>query len=159
MVITLCPSAIEADAAEVTGGEIVLQETYLSEEIQNYCIYYGEKYGINPYLIEAMIETESGGNKDATNEESGCKGLMQIDERWHQERMEKLGVTDLYDIGSNILVGTDYISELIGRCNNDYGRALMIYHGEKNALTKEEYSNYATKILNRSNELTLLALS
>lgn len=111
---------------------------------------YGEEYGICPELLMAMIEKESSGRPDV--ESGGCKGLMQISDRWHKERMKRLGVTDIYDPDGNIHVGADYLSELFEKyC--DVGIALMVYHGEKNADTKTELSDYADWILTRSAEL------
>ena len=39
--------------------------TYLSEEIQESCVKYGEEYGICPELLVAIIERESSGRPDA----------------------------------------------------------------------------------------------
>ncbi len=127
--------------------------TYISEEAQEACVKYGEEYGICPELLMAVIERESAGQADV--ESGGCKGLMQIADRWHTNRMKRLGVTDIYDVDGNIYVGADYIAELF----EEYGEAatvLMVYHGEKNAVTRSEngeISSYADWILTRSAEL------
>ena len=124
--------------------------TYISEDAQEACVKYGEEYGICSELLMAIIERESSGRPDA--ESGGCKGLMQISDRWHKDRMERLGVTDIYSIDGNIHVGADYLSELFEKyC--DVGIVLMVYHGEKNAATKTELSDYADWILTRSVEL------
>ena len=81
--------------------------------------------------------------------------MMQISGRWHTDRMERLGVTDIYDVDGNIHVGTDYLAELF----EEYGEVttvLMVYHGERNAVEKSEngeISKYADWILTRSAEL------
>lgn len=98
----------------------------------------------------AIIERESSGRPDA--ESDGCKGLMQISDRWHKDRMERLKVTDIYDVDGNIHVGADYLAELFEKYE-DVGIVLMVYHGEKNAATKTELSDYADWILTRSAEL------
>lgn len=127
--------------------------TYISLEAQEACVKYGEEYGICPELLMAIIERESAGQADAEN--GGCKGLMQISDRWHTDRMERLGVTDIYDVDSNIHVGADYLAELFEK----YGEVttvLMVYHGERNAVEKSEngeISKYADWILTRSAEL------
>lgn len=80
---------------------------------------------------------------------------MQISPRWHRDRMECLGVTDLFDERSNILVGADYLAELFEKYE-DAAVVLMIYHGEKDAIKKAEQgdiSNYAIGILERTAEL------
>lgn len=127
--------------------------TYLSDEVQEICVKYGEEYGICPELLMAIIERESAGQADI--ESGGCKGLMQISDRWHTERMKRLGVTDIYDMDGNIHVGADYLAELF----EEYGESsivLMVYHGEEDAVTRAEngeISKYADWILNRSAEL------
>lgn len=128
-------------------------DTYLSEEIQGYCVEIGKEYGICPELLMAIIERESMGKEDAEND--GCIGLMQINEKWHKDRMKHLMVDDLYDSYSNILIGADYLMELAVE-HGDIGLVLMKYNGFSKA---EEYyeqgklSNYAEEILERSAEI------
>lgn len=123
------------------------------EELEEYIEAICEPRHICPELIEATIERESRWNPEAVN--GDCIGLMQISERWHRERMERLGVTDLFDPYDNILVGVDYMAELFERYE-DPGTVLMVYHGEKNAIEKASsggISGYADWILTRSAEL------
>ena len=126
------------------------EETILCDEYVQYCDEIGAIYDIQPELLMAIIETESRGQADADN--GSCKGLMQVSERWHSGRMEKLGVTDLYDPYGNILVGADYLNELISGSDNIYD-ALMIYHGERNRDGK--VSRYAMDIVQRQHEIRL----
>ena len=131
-------------------------DTYISEEIQGYCIEIAEEYGICPELLMAMVETESSGRPNAEN--SGCKGLMQISEKWHKDRMERLGVTDIYDPYGNILVGTDYLMELAEE-HGEISLVLDLYNGNSKAYYNYEngiLSKYARKILERSAELEML---
>lgn len=125
----------------------------LSDEIIGYCDEIGEHYGICSELLQAMIEKESTGNPDAVN--GGCIGLMQISERWHMDRMNRLGVDDLFDPYSNILVGADYISELAEK-HGDVALVLDIYNGNSKAFCNNDngiISSYAKWILERSEEL------
>ena len=133
------------------------RECVLSEDVQGYCEEIGELYGICPELLMSIIEHESGGNQYAEN--GSCKGLMQVSVRWHSDRMEKLGVTDIYDEYGNILVATDYISEL----REDYPDVailLMVYNGDSKAYDamygNADISYYATSVLERSAELERL---
>lgn len=146
ILVSLNIKALTANAAEI-------KDTMLSNTAYQACITYGEEYGICPELLMAIIETESGGKADAQN--GSCVGLLQISEKWHKSRMKELGVTDLMDEESNILVGCDYLSELFEEYE-DAALVLMIYHGEKNAITnweKGDISSYALRILSRSAEL------
>ena len=131
-------------------------EPILSDEIVSMCDEIGEQYGICSELLQAMIEKESTGNPDAVN--GGCKGLMQVSIKYHKDRMEKLGVEDIFDPYSNILVGADYLSELFNE-HEDVGLVLMIYNGTSNAKEKAErgeFTRYVEKILDRSAELERL---
>lgn len=128
-------------------------DTWISDTAYEACVEYGEEYGICPELIMSVIESESWGVRYVEN--NGCVGLMQIHEKYHRDRMKRLGVTDLYNERQNILVGTDYLRELF----EEYGETatvLMIYNGTTNAITRAEngkLTKYAVKILERSAQL------
>ena len=87
----------------------------LSEELQDYLIGTARSYGLDPALVIAVIWRESCYQVDAVGDAGQAIGLMQIQPRWHQERMDRLGVTDLTDPRNNILVGCDILSEVIGQ--------------------------------------------
>lgn len=128
-------------------------DTYISNEAVVACEKYGEQYGICPELLMAMVETESGGDPKAVN--GSCKGLMQVSEKWHQGRMERLGVTNIYDTAGNILVATDYLYELFEKYG-DVGLVLDVYNGNSKAMSNAEsgiISEYASKVLTRSEKL------
>lgn len=132
-----------ADAAEPVPEEVVEISTQL-----------GEQYNICPELIQAICYVESNFKPDAINDD--CIGIMQVSKKWHQDRMDKLKVTDLTDTRQNMTVATDYLSELADRYE-DIGIVLMIYNGDSGV--KEviagtgEISEYAEKILMLSAEL------
>ena len=131
-------------------------DTWISNTAQRACIDYGNEYCICPELLMAIIETESSGDPKAKN--GTCTGLMQVSSRWHADRMKRLGIKSLYDENDNVHVGTDYLAELINE-HGDVATALMLYHGESDALSKADrgiISGYASKILRRSAELERL---
>lgn len=117
-----------------------------------------EIYPVCPELLQAMVFYESG-NKQAVISQWGDIGYMQINPKWHQERMDRLGVTDLTDGYSNILTGTDLMCELFQQYE-DPALALMCYNmGPARALELYEegkVSEYAQKILELSAELERL---
>lgn len=122
------------------------------DRIDEYVSWICEGYSnVTPELIRSVIVSESSYNPKATN--GSHVGLMQVSTRWHRERARRLGVEDLYDPYGNILVGTDYLNELIGSVDGDVVWALMIYNmGHKTAY--QLYSNgvvssYASEILSR----------
>lgn len=125
-------------------------DTYICEEYQKYIYKISEEYHVCPELIMAIVEQESSGKADAENE--GCIGLMQVSQRWHEDRMERLGVTDIYDPYGNILVGTDYFMELAAEYEDTY-TVLHVYNGTADAVTKAEcgdYTDYAKEIIERA---------
>lgn len=104
-------------------------------------------------LIYGVIYNESRFQPNVSN--GTCVGLMQVSTYWHANRAEKLGVADFYDISGNVLVGTDYLSELIDIYKSEY-LALMVYHGEANAVSN--YINgvrswYADSVISYANSL------
>ena len=78
---------------------------------------------------------------------------------FHYDRMEHLGVEDIFDAYGNIMVGTDYLVELI-EMHGDIGVALMVYNGDSSAMDYAngncEISNYARGIIERSYQLERL---
>ena len=125
----------------------------LPENIQNMCVEAGEENGILPELLMAIIETESGGNTEAEN--NGCKGLMQVHEKVHTGRMDRLGVANIYDPEGNIKVGTDILLELFEQ-HEDTGLVLDLYNGNAKAFYNFEHgiiSDYSKRILERTEEL------
>lgn len=95
-------------------------------------------YDIHPAFILAVIETESTYKWQAKNGDH--YGLMQINPKWHHDRMKKLGVSDLqanpYD---NIRVGVDYISDLFEQYDNPYD-VLNVYNSGSTDGYAHEYS-------------------
>lgn len=113
-----------------------------------------ESYGLDPYLMLALIEKESSFRPDAYNGE--CQGLCQISLKWHVGRMERLGCTDLFDPEENLLVAADYLSELAGN-SRDITEALMYYNMKRETAdmlyAQGEYSDYSLDIQKRAEEL------
>lgn len=112
------------------------------------------QYNMCPELIQAACFKES--SFDPCAENGGCVGIMQVNPAWHMERMSRLGVTDLYDTKGCMLVGVDYLHELIQQYE-DVSVALMKYNGDSRAEGlldgSGDVSEYADEILQISAEL------
>lgn len=122
-------------------------------EVQEACMKWGGVYDICPELLQAICWNESRYETDLEN--GTCVGIMQINEPVHTARIEKLGVTDIYDLDENIHIGADLLAELFASYP-DAGTVLGLYHGEKNAVSKGKTGNYSTytkTILEKSYEL------
>lgn len=113
---------------------------------------YGKIYCISPELLEAIAFQESTFNPKAVN--GSCIGLMQINPECHRERMEKLGVTDLYNIDQSMRTAADYLYELFVE-KGDIAYVLDSYNGNSRAedlYDRGELSPYAREITERTRE-------
>lgn len=124
-------------------------------EIQDNAHYYGDIYNISPQFLEAVAWQES--RWDPSVEAAGCIGLMQVNEHWHLDRMERLEVShdDLYTVSGNMHVAADYLAELFEEYE-DPAEVLMIYNGDssvENYRNGGEASEYANSILSMAREL------
>ena len=132
------------------------RETWISENAYAYCEQIGNQYNICPELLMAVIETESSGQAYATN--GNCIGLMQVSSRYHGGRMQKLGVSNLYEEYDNILTAADYLAELFQKYKEP-SLVLDMYNGNSKAMYNYEngiISTYANKVLTRASELEQL---
>lgn len=98
---------------------------YFPVEVQQFTYIICKEYEVDYSLILAMIEVESSYRYDAV---SGCNavGYMQIVEKWHTDRMDELGITNLENPYQNIMVGIDYMAELLGQYQTSV--ALSVYN-------------------------------
>lgn len=145
-------SKSKSDAA--TNAEVQNADTYICAEYQVYVYDICAQYdNVEPELILALIEKESGGDAEIVGGHGKYLGLMQINPKYQTDRMEDLGVTDLLDAESNIKVGVDYLSTVISDNNGNIAVALMRYNGDSRAFEKGYTSGYARHILNRAAEL------
>ena len=78
--------------------------------IARYVEQYGTYYGIDPHLILAVIEVESGFNHQAVSR-AGAQGLMQIMPATQQD----LGLATPFDPQKNIEAGIRYLKMLMER--------------------------------------------
>lgn len=133
-----------------TWEEIV--DSYVDGACKNYP-------NVPPALIKSIIYYESRYQPNVSN--GSCVGLMQVSTYWHAARAERLGVVDLYDPEGNILVGVDYVNDLIEAYGDIYV-VLMTYNGDDNVTryyTEGYISSYARSVVSRQQELEVNALA
>lgn len=94
--------------------------------MQKYTYIVCNQAGVDYATILAVIETESGYIWDAVGS-GGDIGYMQIVQKWHEDRMEKLNAGNMLDLFQNIRVGVDYLAELLDKYNGSYEKALTAY--------------------------------
>lgn len=119
-----------------------------------------KEYGVDYYTVLALIERESGYHWDKVGDNGNSKGYMQIYEKWHTERMEAEGVTDLFNPYQNIRVGLNCLREIQDKYLASSGEncVLMVYNmGESTAKklwAKDIYSSaYSREVIARAQEL------
>lgn len=140
------------DKYKETGGE-------LPEVVQIYLWNMCKERELDYYMVLALIERESKYKKDSVGDSGNSLGYMQVQQRWHSERMKEEQVTNLLDAYGNIRVATNFLQELY----RDYGSkgddaVLMVYNmgaGRAKELWGEGVysSNYSNYILSRAQEI------
>lgn len=105
----------QTDGADGGAGSDAPYETLIQEA--------AARYGVDPSLVKAVIQTESGFRPDAESS-AGAKGLMQL----MDGTARGLGVTDSFDPRQNIDGGTKYLAHLLRKYDGHLGVALAAYN-------------------------------
>lgn len=116
--------------------------------------------GVDYYMVLALIERESGYRYDATGDSGNSKGLMQVQERFHKDRMKAVNATDLYNPYDNMRVAVHFLKEIQDRYLASSGEhcVLMVYNmgatGANRLWAEGIYSTaYTRQILQRAQEI------
>jgi soluble lytic murein transglycosylase-like protein len=86
----------------------------LTYEEQDYLQTACEEFDIPYPLALAVIQQETD-FRNVMGDDGRSAGYMQIQARWHADRMDKLGITDLMDPAQNFRVGCSFLAELLDR--------------------------------------------
>lgn len=121
-------------------------------KVDNLIRYYGNQYGVDPYLIYCTMSQESSFASSATSPK-GAMGLMQL----MPGTAARYGVTNPYDVAQSIMGGTRYLKDLLKMFNGRVDLALAGYNAGEGAVMKfgnnippyEETRNYVKLILKR----------
>lgn len=100
---------------------------------QEMVFHYARQHSIDPYMLAALIKTESGFRPEAESPK-GALGLMQIMPATGQWIAGQIGVTDfnpqrLREPEINLMMGTWYLAYLLQEFNDDLIIALAAYNG------------------------------
>jgi soluble lytic murein transglycosylase-like protein len=108
-----------------------------------------KSHGIPFSLLKALIKIESDFNPRAISS-AGAIGLMQI----MPENISALNIKDPFDPWENIMGGTRYLKQLIGRFNGKLPMALAAYNAGPNIVDRykqippfKETKNYVEKVM------------
>lgn len=129
---------------------------------------HAREYGLDPYLVAAMIHCESGNRSDVVSYK-GAVGLMQIMPDTGEWIADKLAVEDfdvsmLYEPSVNVRMGCWYLAYLTNRFSGNMVNAIAAYNaghgnvdkwladpdysrdGELTSIPFLETSNYVVKV-------------
>lgn len=108
-------------------------------------ISYARKYCLQSELLFAIIERESGFDKNARSKKGAC-GLMQImPETAHflAERIGYGGVIDLFNVDCNLTLGCEYVTYLAEKFTNETTLLCAYNAGEGVVLKWLKNTNYS----------------
>ena len=106
---------------------------YFPEKMQIYTRCLCKQNDVPYALVLALIEHESGYEFDKVGDSGQSKGYMQIYEKWHTDRMQRLGCTDLMNPYQNVRVGIDFLSYLLKKYGTVQDALAAYNYGEKGA--------------------------
>ena len=138
-------AAIRSAAARVgrTAESIPSQEA-----LQSMATEAAEKHRVDPALVFAVIDAESGWNPFAVSSK-GARGLMQL----MPDKARELGVEDSFDPQQNLEGGVRHLRSLLERYNGNLDFALAAYNAGGGAVRRAggvpnypETRNYVRKI-------------
>lgn len=130
------------------------QETFqikYKDSINKYC----KEYGVDKYLVYAMIKQESNFNNEAVSS-AEARGLMQMTEdtfNWLKPQLGESSTTfdDLFDPDTNIRYGVFFIS-ILQKNFSEQNTVVAAYNAGMNITTKwlqdNNYSNDGTTLHN-----------
>ena len=128
--------------------DFIEKETH-PDDFKSYVKTYAAEYNVPEYVIFAVIETESGFDKNAESS-VGARGLMQMMPstfKWltgPDHLGEKLGADKLYEPEVSIKYGTYYLNYLYKKFDYNWDTAFAAYNaGEGNVSKWLDDKNYS----------------
>jgi soluble lytic murein transglycosylase-like protein len=92
---------------------------------------FAKTYGVDPVLVKAVIQVESGYNPWAVSNK-GARGLMQL----MPDTAKRFKVAEVHDPEQNVRGGVQYLSVLLRMFEGDLKRALAGYNAGENAVLR-----------------------
>lgn len=136
--------AKSADKVYSANASLPLADESLSSLITNAA----KKYQVDPKLVSAVAEVESGGRQEATSS-AGAVGVMQL----MPDTAASLGVNP-YDKRENVEGGAKYLKEMLDLFGGDVKKAVAAYNAGPAAVKNyggvppyKETQNYVNKVL------------
>lgn len=138
------PKALRAAGAKGKTEALPIADKPLADLVREA----SAKFGVDPKLVSAVAEVESGGNQNAVSG-AGAVGVMQL----MPETAAGLGVNP-YDEKENVEGGAKYIKEMLDTFGGDVKKAVAAYNAGPQAVKDyggvppyRETQNYVNKVL------------
>lgn len=131
----------------------------LQAQYQKYLWKLCKKRKIDYYILLALIEQESGYNSSAIGDSGESVGYLQIQERWHSEVMEDLGVDSLYNPKGNLNVGTKLLQNIYKEYGDRGDHCVFMVYNMGSPRAKELWergihsTEYSRQVLKRSKQI------
>ena len=139
-----------ASRGSLNSGTVAVRKK-VDVDITPFICKYAEKYNLDPWLVRAVIETESNFDPYAGSW-AGAGGLMQL----MPATASGLGCKDRFDPESNIAAGCRYLRQMLNLFKNDYRLAIAAYNaGPGNVYSYggippfRETQNYVVRVTSR----------
>lgn len=142
----------------LAGEKQALQYRYikdcpLSQKVQRKIFHICEDAALSFELVMSLIYEESGWDPECISDNGESVGLMQIQEKWHGELMDRTGCTDPTDPVQNVRAGAELLKRHFSTYQ-DPAWALMAYNGGQayadRMIKVGKTSAYAERILRRA---------
>lgn len=152
LLLAVTAAPVLAAAAEHAPGEFSFRapKNATSAQVKGWIKQASAKYGLDPCLVQALIEVESGGDEKAVSPK-GAQGLMQI----MPGTARDLALAEPFDPAANIDAGSRYLREQL-KTFGDVRLALAAYNAGPEAVKKAagvppipETQRYVAAVSNR----------
>ena len=138
-------SALPTDTSLITKPPNFISKSYLMDFIK----ITAPKYGLDPYLVDAIVEAESNFNPFKISK-SGAIGLMQL----KKSTFDDVYKGNVYDPIDNLTAGMIYLKRLLKEFGNNYELAIAAYNSGPGTVKKykgippyEETQNYVKIVM------------
>lgn len=121
------PVVVESPVEDETAEQSHYNDDIpLTHEEQDWLQAACEEFDVPYALALGLIEKETT-FRNVVGDDGASTGYMQIQQKWHWDRMERLGVTDLTEPNGNFRVGCNFLSELYEKYQ-DWSLTLTVYN-------------------------------
>jgi hypothetical protein len=144
---TQSPAKTKSSTNVKTNTNKLYNSIPLSSNFQRWIDDKCKSYGISTNVVMGVIKKESSFTIKAMGDNGEAYGLMQIQKKWHRERMRKVGATDLLNCYDNVAVGIDYLAELYRANGYSWHKTLMAYNGGQAYANRRTSTPYSITVM------------